>query len=686
MKSAIDILNERISAVMVQVTGQQDCAAIVRPATDPKFGDYQANGVMALAKRMKTNPRKLAESVVEQLDLGDLCEPPEVAGPGFINLRLKPDYVASELLRIAREDEDHLGIRTTDTPQTVVVDFSSPNIAKEMHVGHLRSTIIGDCICRLLEFEGHHIIRQNHIGDWGTALGKVIVGLWHMCMDEKRHGSSLYYVNELEQLKAQKRNQEGLLTLCQKIRDRHEKDWEEDFEHIRGDGERYFKPFLQDLKNRDKSEIWEKTTVLYQYVNLLEESCGAFELMITTRKKRESQREDEGPFEYPLIPYESLSRHVTAMLQKIDDEDNRQEKDAWELISEISLTYCDEIYRRLNVELSMRDVRGESFYRRLLAPLVKRLKQRGIAKISDGAVCAFPEGFKTKEGEPLPFIIQKSDGAHLYATTDLAALRYRVGKLKADKIIYVTDTRQTQHFDMLFEVAKMAGWNRRDGEEVELKHVTFGSVLGENGKPLKTRSGENVKLKDLLDEAVECAKAVVEEKNPGLKPREKRRIAEAVGIGAVKYADYSNNRTSDYVFSFERMLAMDGNTAPYMQYAYARVKSIERKAESKSVRITDELKEIASLDLSEPAELDLGKHLVRYAEAVEVAVADYRPHSLTSYLYELAQKFSAFYTNCPVLDAPPTRRPTRLLLCELTARTIGHGLSKLLGIAVVKQM
>jgi arginyl-tRNA synthetase len=298
----------------------------------------------------------------------------------------------------------------------------------------------------------------------------------------------------------------------------------------------------------------------------------------------------------------------------------------------------------------------------------------------------FPPGFKTKDGAPLPFIIQKSDGAYLYATTDLAALRYRVNVLKADRIVYVTDARQIQHFQMLFQVAEMAGWNQRNGKKVEFVHVTFGSVLGEDGRPLKTRSGENVKLKGLLDEAIERARTVVQEKNPDLPPEQKAKIAEAVGVGAVKYADYSNNRTSDYVFSFDKMLAMDGNTAPYMQYAYARVKSIERKAESKGVSIQDELRDLRSLDLGEPTELDLGKHLARYAEAIESAAADYRPNYLTSYLYELAQKFSAFYTECPVLDAPPNKRPTRLLLCDLTARTIKHGLSHLLCIQVVEQM
>ena len=683
MKIVLDILEERISAAMTSAAGCDDCAAIVRPSTDAKFGDYQANGVMGLAKKLKTNPRKLAEEVVKNLELGDICEGPEVAGPGFINLRLKPDFLADRLIEI-NGHLDSLGIEKTAKPKAIVVDFSSPNIAKQMHVGHLRSTIIGDCICRILECLGHNVIRQNHVGDWGTALGKVILGLWHMCMDEKKHGNKLYYSKELNELKAYKGNREGLKTLCHKIHKRHEDDWEDDFIDKRGDGKRYFKPFLDELEKREKSEIWDKITILYQYVNLLEESVAPFHLMIPTRKKKKSfKKEGKESFEYISIPYESLSRHITAMLQDIDDPDNEQEKKAWELITEISLEYCGGIYKTLNVTLKREHVRGESEYRKDLSKVVNDLKKGLLAVESDGAVCIFPEGFKNKEGQPLPFIIQKSDGAYLYATTDLAALRYRVNELKADKIVYVTDSRQKLHFEMLFAVAKMAGWV---GDDIELSHVMFGTVLGEDGTPLKTRSGENVKLKELLDEAVDRAMSVVEEKNPELSQDEKETIAKAVGIGAVKYSDYSNNRTSDYVFSFDKMLAMDGNTAPYMQYAYARIKSIERRAQSKDVDIEDELAGLNALNLSEPAELDLAKYLIRYGEALQAAVADYRPNYLTTYLYELAQKFSAFYTNCPVLKAEADKRPTRLLLCDLTAKTIRHGLSELLGIEVVEQM
>jgi arginyl-tRNA synthetase len=598
VKSTNDILNERIGAAMVRVTGCRDCAAIVRPATDPKFGDYQANGVMALAKQIKTNPRKLAEQVVARLDLSDLCEPPEIAGPGFINLRLKPQYIAGQLLQINSDPGGRLGIAAEPEPRTIVVDFSSPNVAKQMHVGHLRSTIIGDCISRLLAFLGHRIIRQNHIGDWGTQFGMLIRYMYQDAKVTHMYGgaTATFSVDKLS----------------------------------------------------DMEEFYREAKRLF----------------------------DSDP------QFAKESRDYVVRLQSGD----RTTLDDWKRICDTSLAECQAIYDRLNVTLKPKDARGESAYNKDLPGIVDDLKRAGLATESDGAVCVFPPGFKTKEGEPLPFIIQKSDGAYLYATTDLAALRYRVDVLQADLIVYVTDARQIQHFQMLFKVAEMAGWDRRDGRKAELVHVPFGSVLGEDGKPLKTRSGENVKLKELLEEAVERARAVVEEKNPDLPPEQKAKIAEAVGVGAVKYADYSNNRTSDYVFSFGKMLAMDGNTAPYMQYAYARVKSIERKAESKGVSIPDELRDLGNLDLSEPTELDLGKHLVRYAEAIESAAADYRPNCLTAYLYELAQRFSAFYTECPVLDAPPAKRPTRLLLCDLTAKTIKHGLSQLLGIQVVKQM
>jgi len=596
MKSAIDILEERISAAMADVTGLKGTPAIVRPATDPKFGDYQANGVMALAKQLKTNPRKLAQQVVNNLNLSDICEKPEVGGAGFINLRLKPDFIA-ERLRQIRKDPVNLGIDQTLQPKTIVVDFSSPNIAKEMHVGHLRSTIIGDCICRLLEFLGHKVIRQNHIGDWGTQLGMLIAFLDKKCKT------------------------------CT--------------------------PPLGD------------ETALRIQIQIFEDCY-----------KVAKQQYDQDP------EFAKESREWVVKLQNR----NPDAINFWKGIVRASLAECQQLYDGLRTTLMPEDARGESAYNDDLPKVVADLKAKGLAVQSEGATCVFPPGFENKEGKPLPFMIQKSDGAYLYATTDLAALRYRVRELKADRIIYVTDARQKLHFEMLFAVAEMAGWSKRNGDKVDLVHVTFGSVLGDDGTPLKTRSGENVKLKDLLDEAVERARKIVEEKNPDLLAEQKENIAKAVGIGAVKYADFSNNRTSDYVFSFDKMLAMDGNTAPYMQYAYARIKSIERKAQERGIDAEGELADLQSIHLTEPDELDLGKHLIRYGEAIQAAAADYRPNYLTAYLYELAQKFSSFYTNCPVLDAGPDKRPTRLLLCRLTASMIKHGLSELLGIEVVEQM
>jgi arginyl-tRNA synthetase len=579
------ILEDRIIAAMAAATGREDCTAIVKPATDPRFGDYQANGVMALAKKTGTQPRKLAGEVVAKLDVADICEPPEIAGPGFINLRLRPDFIADGLLEINADSESRLAIEKTSKPKTIVVDFSGPNIAKQMHVGHLRSTIIGDCICRMLEFLGHKVIRQNHIGDWGTQFGMLVQHL---------HEQAFF-----------KKEDEDITDMAQAIEAFHVADLEDFYREAKEQS---------DLDDTFKRQARKRVVELHNH-------------------------SDE---------------HTMELWQHIVDESRR---------------HYQPIYERLGVKLRREDERGESFYADMLPAVVGQLEESGFAAESEGAICVFPQGFKNKEGEPLPLIVQKSDGAYLYATTDLAAIRYRVSELGADTIIYVTDARQSLHFEMVFAVARMAGWAKDD---TELIHVTFGSVLGENARPLKTRSGENVKLEDLLDEAVERARAVVEQKNPELEEGRKNQIARAVGVGAV--------------FSFDKMLVMDGNTAPYMQYAYARIKSIERKAQSRDVDIETELADLKGLNLTEADELDLAKYLLRYGEAIEAAAGDYRPNYLTGYLYELAQKFSSFYANCPVLGAGPDTRPTRLLLCDLTARTIGHGLTELLGIDVVEQM
>ena len=587
MRKLTDILEERISAAMGAVIGK-NAPALVRPAADAKFGDYQANGMMAAAKQVKTNPRQLAEKVVAAMEIADICEPPEVAGPGFINLRLKDSFLAERLLGIYR-DAERLGVDKAETPKIVVVDYSAPNIAKQMHVGHLRSTIIGDCIARLYDFAGHTVIRQNHIGDWGTQFGMLIA---------------------------------------------------------------YMKAQYPHLLDHPASAQIADLEAFYQNAKQLSDDNELF-------AKQARQEVVQLHNHYP----ETMA--------------------IWKQIVDQSRQHYQPIYESLNITLTADDERGESFYADQLADVVAELKVKGLAVESDGAVCVFPEGFKNKDGQPLPFIIQKSDGAFLYATTDLAALRFRVQDLKAETVIYVTDARQALHFQMLFAAAKMAGWV---DERITLEHVTFGTMLGADGKPFKTRTGGTVKLKDLLDEAVERAKAVVEEKNPDLPAEQKAQIARAVGVGAVKYADYANNRNSDYVFSFDRMLSLDGNTAPYMQYAYARIKSIQRKAAGKEVDIQNELNGLSALLLTEPAEKDLAKLLVRYDQAIAAATEEYRPNYLTSYLYDLAQAFSRFYTACPVLTAQAPHRPTRLLLCDLTARTIRHGLSELLGIEVLDQM
>ncbi|MFH1613652.1 MAG: arginine--tRNA ligase [Planctomycetota bacterium] len=589
MKPIIERLDEKITAAMCLAAGRDDCSAIVRPAAEARFGDYQANGVMALAKQLGTDPRRLAEQVVEKLDVSDICQQPEIAGPGFINLRLKSEFIAQKLLDISR-DTKRLCIENAASPQIVVVDFSGPNIAKQMHVGHLRSTIIGDCICRMLEFLGHDVIRQNHIGDWGTQFGMLVQHLYQQSCSKGRSINE-FHITDLE-----------------------------DF-------------YREAKKQFDLDPVF---------------------------KKQSRNRVVE------------LHNHTNELTMKL-----------WEHIVDESRKHYLPIYSCLNVNLTRANECGESFYADKLSGVVKDLEKAGLAKKSDGALCVFPPGFTNKEGQPLPFIVQKSDGAYLYATTDLAALRYRVDKLNADSIIYVTDARQKLHFEMLFAAAEMAGWKKPG---TKLSHVMFGSVLGEDGRPFKTRAGESVKLKDLLDESVDKAEALVEQKNPDLNSELKEKIAKAVGIGAVKYADLSNNRTSDYIFSFDRMLAMEGNTAPYMQYAYARVRSIERKAVQKQLDIKTELAQIKNVSLTEPAELDLAKHLVRYDEAILSAVAEFRPNYITAYLYDLAGRFSTFYNACPVLGADAGKRPSRVLLCDVTAETIRHGLSELLGIEVVEQM
>ncbi|MCG3150096.1 MAG: Arginine--tRNA ligase [Verrucomicrobiae bacterium] len=543
---------EILSTVVERALG---APALIRPCADTKFGDYQANGIMAVAKQRKENPRALAEKIIPQLDLADICEPPTVAGAGFINFKLKPAFVASQLTGEP--------VPQVANPKTIVIDFSSPNVAKPMHVGHIRSTILGDCLARIGRFLGHRVITDNHIGDWGTQFGMLIVG-W-----KKHRNDAALVADPITEL------------------------------------ERLYK-FVNEHGDRDEA-------------------------------KTELVKLQQGDAENLAI---------------------------WQKIIELSQHEFAKTYQRLGVTFD--HTLGESFYNPQLPGVVADLRQRGIATESEGAICIFVPGSEA------PLIIQKADGAFLYGTTDLATLKYRLDHWQPDEIIYVTDARQKQHFQQVFAAGKQ--WL---SSVPDLRHVYFGSILGEDGKPLKTREGTPVKLAQLLDEAEERAFKFVTETKPDLPEATRREIARAVGIGAVKYADLSQNRTTDYIFSWAKMLAMTGNTAPYMQYAYVRVQSIFRKAGNPAV--------LGHIELTHPAELDLAKHILRFAETLDAVLADDKPNWLTSYLYELAGKFSAFYDSCPVLQTPEPTRSSRLALCRRTADVMKQGLN-LLGIEVIEQM
>ncbi|HEY8202645.1 MAG TPA: arginine--tRNA ligase [Actinomycetota bacterium] len=582
------LLADRFSHAIVRAFGEEHAGVdpVIRPAQHPRFGDYQANVALSLGRTLGMAPREVAERIVEHLDLSGLADPPEVAGPGFVNLRLRPEFLAREAARLAADPR--LGVEPSRAAETVVVDYSGPNVAKEMHVGHLRSTIIGDAIARILEFLGDRVIRQNHLGDWGTQFGVLIEYL----VETGRAG--------------------GLL------------------ESGAGTG--------LDL------------TALYR------EGVARFE-------------SDPG--------FAGRARARVVALQGGDPETLA----VWRCLVETSARHFEAVYQRLGVTLTPADTRGESFYNPMLDAVVGDLERAGLVRENRRALCVLPPGFQARDGEPLPLIVRKSDGGYPYAATDLAAIRYRVTELGANRIAYVVDARQTQHFAMVFATARMAGW--LDGARAE--HVVFGAVLGDDGRPFKTRSGEMPRLADLLDEAVRRAADVVAVKSPDLSPEEAQRVAEVVGIGAVKFADLANDRTRDYVFSWERMLAMDGNTAPYLQYAYARARSILRKAEQDGDDAAA-LAANAQIIVGHPAERALVLQLLGFGEVVAAAAETLEPHRIAGYLFDAATLFSSFFEQCPVLAAPsPGERRSRLILCDLVARILRQGLS-LLGIEVLEKM
>jgi arginyl-tRNA synthetase len=592
-------------------------AVLVRPCPDPKFGDYQSNALMSLAKSRKMNPRQLAINVLAKLDVGDWCEKVEIAGAGFLNFRLKPSVLAQTLEAAARGEHlffEQVGRaalprgqgdqQVSPTVRTVVIDFSSPNVAKPMHVGHIRSTILGDSLARALRLLGHRVITDNHIGDWGTQFGKLIVG-WKKHLDPAALKADP--IAEMERL--------------------------------------------------------------YKLVNAAGEA-------------------DEKILEE--------ARQELVKLQGGDEENLR----IWHEMIALSQKQFDTIYARLGVEFD--HALGESFYNPRLKPLVDELVARGIARESEGAIAIFFDDVPQLKEQPA--LVRKSDGGFNYTTTDLATLAYRLATWHPDEIIYVTDGRQQLHFQQVFTAFRKWQSVLSEGRvtrapnsssvkslglsvlappknEVKLAHVWFGSILGEDGKPFKTRSGETVKLSDLLDEAEERALKIVSEKNPDLPEAKRREIARVVGLGAVKYADLLPNRQSDYVFSWDKMLALQGNTAPYLQYAYTRIKSIFRKtAETSNIQHPT-----SNIQLAKAEEIALAKHLLNFGLTLEAVAEEYRPNFLCNYLYELAGKFTSFYENCPVLKADDATRASRLALCDLTARVLKQGLETL-GIETVEQM
>ena len=640
-------------------------AEMVLPSQDAKFGDYQANCAMPLGKKLGKPPRDVAGQIVERLAAGDgfadLCETPEIAGPGFINLRLRDAWLTEQLTTALASDR--LAVEPVAEPRTYVVDFSSPNVAKPMHVGHIRSTVIGDALCSVLRLLGHQVISDNHIGDWGTQFGMIIYGYKHLSDDAALAASPVAELGRLYKLVNQVADHqatvaEKLPALGEKIAAADAKVAELQAVEPTGDAKKD-KQAAKKLRQAEGA-----LADLKKEVAATQAKVAEFEADATLAKLNA---------EHPQIGAAALAE--TAKLHSGDEENVA----LWERFLPACLDELQLTYDRLGV--SFDHTLGESFYHDRLAGVVDTLKAKGLARESEGAQCVF------LDEHDAPFIVQKKDGAFLYSTTDLATIQYRVREWDPDAILYVVDHRQSLHFEQLFATAKR--WNYGvhhyddDGHDVELRHVAFGTVLGEDGKPYKTRSGSAVGLMGLLDEAVERAGAIAAKSQVLETDEERAEVAERIGIGAIKYADLAHNRTSDYVFSYDKMLAMQGNTAAYMQYSVARVKSIFAKGgvDPAELRSSD-----AQLRLDHPAERALGIELLRFSEALGRVAAEYKPNHLTAYLFDLAQRFAEFFEQCPVLKADDAQaKASRLLLCDLVARTLETGLG-LLGIRTVERM
>ena len=647
-------LRSRFSRALEQFTEEPETFAdMVRPVQDTRFGDFQANCAMPLGKKAGKPPRDIAAEIVAALETDDLCEQPEVAGPGFINLRLKDDWIAKSINNIA--SDERLGVPGVSSPRKYVVDFSSPNVAKPMHVGHLRSTVIGDAICRVLRFLGHDVIADNHIGDWGTQFGMIIYGYKNFLdakalqEDTVAELARLYrLVNQLSEYHAAKA---GLPKLEERIAKAKAELKEK--ESSAEAGEKATKKAIKRLRN--------------QTVGLHEDKKSA--------EKRIAAVDEDAKLSSLASAHPDIAvraRQETAKLHA-DDVENRT---LWSRFLPECLAAIQQVYNRLDIQFDM--TLGESHYQSMLDDVVADLLAKSIAEESDGAICVFIEG------NDAPAIVRKADGAFTYATTDLATVKYRVDELKANEILYVVDARQGEHFKLLFAAVERWGYS-----DATTQHVTFGTVMGKDGKPYKTRSGDIVGLESLIDEAVSRARRIVDdndENKPGgweLDNPARERIAEIVGIGGIKYADLKHNRDSDYKFDWDKMLSTTGDTATYMQYAYARVCGIFRRGEFDRDTIRNASHEIR---IEAPEERALALQLLRFGEAIDEVVADYRPNLLTSYLFETANEFSSFFDKCPVLKAEDdSTRDSRLMLCDLTARVIHTGLD-LLGIQTADRM
>lgn len=663
-------LQSRFRPVLAELAGPPEpWLDLIRRAQEARFGDYQANFAMALGKKLNKPPREVAAEIVSRIDVSDLCEPPEVAGPGFINLRLKDQWLIRQLT--AALNDSRLGVAPVAEPRTYVIDFSAPNVAKPMHVGHIRSTVIGDALCRTLRFLGHTVISDNHLGDWGTQFGMILYGYKHFLDAEAYRNRPVQELARLYRLvrqlvdyfEAKEKLPEHLQRLSEK-------------EHALA-AQRAAGPHPNPLpKGEGTAAPGQKADKkLREAVQKLEASVREAAQEIDADEKKIAAVDDDPLLAELAASHAGIGRDVLAETAKLHAGD-AENLCLWREFMPYCREDIDRIYRRLEVRFD--HTLGESFYHGMLPDVVQELRHRGIAQESQGAVCVF------LEGQPAPMIVQKQDGAFLYATTDLATIRYRMEQWRPDAILYVVDHRQSMHFQQLFAVARLL-----DYDKVELQHVSFGTVLGKDGRPFKTRAGDTVGLESLLDEAVFRAARIVAENDdakpdgPELSPEQRACVAETVGIGALKYADLSQNRTSDYEFDYEKMLAMNGNTATYMQYAYARVRNIFAKGgvDVESLRASG-----AAITLGSPAERALALELLRFGDALSLAMTDYRPNQLTAYLFDLANCFSTFYEKCRVLKAEtPALRDSRLLLCDLTARTIQKGL-ELLGIGVEEKM